>query len=78
MADILEINRQVLVLAFQLGGDGFSNVIYPTNPVLLISLGFSVVSYPKWFKWSIKIQLLTMLIAIGFLMFAVFIGYGPI
>lgn len=76
LVDILGINRQAMVLAFQLG-DGFSNVIYPTNPVLLISLGFSVVSYPRWFKWSIKIQMLTMAISIGFLMFAILVGYGP-
>lgn len=77
LADILGINRQIITLAFQFG-DGFSNIIYPTNAVLLISLGFSVVSYPKWFKWSIKIQIITMAISILFLMFAIFIGYGPI
>lgn len=28
-------------------GDGFSNVFYPTNPVLLIGLGLADMSYTK-------------------------------
>jgi uncharacterized ion transporter superfamily protein YfcC len=56
IVNALGINHQTAVLAFAYG-DGFSNVIYPTNPVLLIALGLTTVSYVKWFKWSAKIQL---------------------
>jgi len=76
LADLLDINRQVMVLAFQFG-DGFSNVIYPTNPVILISLGICAVSYTKWFKFTIKLQGLTLLLNLLFLAVAVVFNYGP-
>lgn len=56
LVDAIGIHHQTAVLAFAYG-DGFSNVIFPTNPVLLIALGLTTVSYIKWFKWSFKIQL---------------------
>lgn len=55
LVDAIGIHHQTAVLAFAYG-DGFSNVIFPTNPVLLIALGLTTVSYIKWFKWSFKIQ----------------------
>lgn len=76
LAGLIGVSRQVTVLAFCLG-DGFSNVIYPTNPVLLICLGLTVVSYPKWFKWTIGLQVLLLLVSCIFLGLAVAIGYGP-
>lgn len=76
LVDLIGINRQIAVLAFAFG-DGFSNVFYPTNAVLLISLGLTTVSYPKWFKWIIKLQLLILLITSIFLMAALAIDYGP-
>lgn len=56
IADFCQVSRQLGVLAFAFG-DGFSNVFYFTNPVLLISLGLVGVSYGTWAKWSVKIQL---------------------
>lgn len=56
IAQLSGVSLQVAVLAFAFG-DGFSNTFYPTNPVLLISLGLSGVSYGKWAKWSIRLQL---------------------
>jgi uncharacterized ion transporter superfamily protein YfcC len=55
LTDAAGIHHQTAVLAFAFG-DGFSNVLFPTNPVLLIALGLTTVSFIKWFKWSIKIQ----------------------
>lgn len=60
MAEIFGISAQLCVSAFAFG-DGFSNVFYPTNPVLLISLGLANVSYGKWVKWSLPFQLLNLL-----------------
>lgn len=76
LADIIGINRQLMVLAFQFG-DGFSNVFFPTNPVLLISLGLASISYTKWFKWVWKIQLIMLLVSLLFLEIGVLFGYGP-
>ncbi|RLC76289.1 MAG: hypothetical protein DRJ03_19200 [Chloroflexi bacterium] len=58
-------------------GDGFSNLAYPTNPVLLICLGLTVVSYPKWLKWSSKLWLWVILVTIAFLGLAVAIDFEP-
>lgn len=76
LADIIGVNRQIMVLAFQFG-DGFSNVFYPTNPVLLISLGLAAVSYTRWLKWTIKLQLIIFAVSLVFLEIAVLFGYGP-
>lgn len=74
LADITGITRQVAILAFQFG-DGFSNVIYPTNPVLLIGLAISGLSYPKWFKFTWLLQVIVLIITSLLLCIAVAIGY---
>lgn len=76
LTDLVGITRQVAVQAFCFG-DGFTNMIYPTNPLLMITLGVTIVSYPKWLKWTIKIQLIMFLVTILLLLLAVSIGYGP-
>ncbi len=74
IADLSNISRQISVLAYAFG-DGFSNVFYPTNPVLLISLGIVGIGYGKWFKWSAKIQIAVLALTCGLLLFANAIGY---
>jgi uncharacterized ion transporter superfamily protein YfcC len=54
------VSLQTAVLSF-LFGDGFSNVFFITNPVLLITLGITGVSYAKWFKKTWLLQLLTLI-----------------
>ncbi|TVQ96709.1 MAG: hypothetical protein EA403_15785, partial [Spirochaetaceae bacterium] len=76
LADIVGITRQTAVLAFGFG-DGFSNMLYPSNALLLIGLGFTVVSYPKWIAWTIGLQAVMFLVSILFLFLAVALGYGP-
>jgi uncharacterized ion transporter superfamily protein YfcC len=76
LADIIGVTRQTAVLAY-IFGDGFSNLAYPTNPVLLISLGLTVVSYPKWLRWTAKLWLWVILATVAFLGIAVAIGFGP-
>jgi len=76
VADLVGVTRQVAVTAYCFG-DGFSNMAYPTNPVLLICLGLTVVSYPKWLKWSLKLWLWVILVTVAFLALGVAIGYGP-
>lgn len=74
LADICGVTRQVAILAF-LFGDGFSNIFYPTNAVLLISLGLAGVSYGKWAKWSLRFQLPILGFTVLVLLFANAIGY---
>ena len=75
LMDLAGVSRQLAVLAFQFG-DGFSNILYPTNAVLLIGLGISNVSYMKWFKWIIGFQIILMLLSVGFLALGLAMGYG--
>ena len=74
VAQVFGISAQLCVLAFAFG-DGFSNVFYPTNPVLLISLGLADVSYSKWAKWSIKFQAANLVLTGLLLLAAQSIGY---
>ncbi|NLY32566.1 MAG: YfcC family protein [Firmicutes bacterium] len=76
LADLVGITRQVSVLAFAFG-DGFTNVLYPTNPMLLIALGLTVVSYPKWLRWTIGLQLVVTVLSVLLLLAAVAINLGP-
>jgi uncharacterized ion transporter superfamily protein YfcC len=76
LADLIGVTRQTAVLAY-IFGDGFSNLAYPTNPVLLISLGLTVVSYPKWLRWTAKLWLWVILVTVAFLGVAVVIHFGP-
>ena len=74
MAQIFGIGAQLCVVAFAFG-DGFSNVLYPTNPALLISLGLADVSYSDWFRWSWKFHALNLLLTSALLLFGLTVGY---
>lgn len=74
MAQIFGVSPQLTILAFAFG-DGFSNVIYPTNPALLISIGLVDVSYSDWFKLSWKFQALNLVLTSLLLLFGFAVGY---
>ena len=74
LVSLIGITKELSILAF-IFGDGYTNVIFPTNGVLLIGLSIANVSYGKWFKWTYKLQILTLLLTIGILIFALYIGY---
>ena len=74
MGQVLGINQQVMVLAYQYG-DGFTNTFWPTSALLALSL--CDMDYGHWFKFAWKIYVC--LIAAGFALVVVAnqIGYGP-
>lgn len=74
IAQVFDISAQLCIVAFAFG-DGFSNVFYPTNPVLLISLGLANVSYGKWAKWSVKFQFANLILTGAILLLGLAIGY---
>jgi uncharacterized ion transporter superfamily protein YfcC len=76
LADIAGVNRQIAVSAYTFG-DGFSNLAYPTNAALIITLSLTVVSYPKWLKWILPLWFWIILATVIFLGIAVLINYGP-
>lgn len=76
LGDIAGVTRQIVVTAYCFG-EGFTNLIYPTNPVLLIALGLTVVTYPKWLRWTLKLWMLVVPLSLLFLWLAIAIGFGP-
>ena len=74
MAQVFGLSTQLCIVAFAFG-DGFSNVLYPTNPALLISLGLVDVSYGDWFKFSWKYQALNIVLTSLILLFGFAVGY---
>lgn len=74
LAQVFGISPQLCIVAFAFG-DGFSNVFYPTNAALLISLGLANVSYGDWAKWSWKFQGLNLILTSALLMLGLAVGY---
>lgn len=74
LSQIFGISPQLAVLAFAFG-DGFSNVFYPTNPALLISLGLADTGYVEWFRWSWRFQAANLLLTSLILLFGLSVGY---
>lgn len=74
LAGIFGISPQLCILAFAFG-DGFSNVFYPTNPVLLISLGIADLNYADWIKFSLKFQIVNILLTSAILMLGLAVNY---
>ncbi len=74
ITNALGISPTLVILTYCMA-DGFTDVILPTNPVLLIGLSMANVSYWKWLKWTWKLQLLLFVISIAVLFFGILVGY---
>lgn len=74
VATALGLSPTVLILTYCIA-DGFTDMILPTNPVLLIGLSMANVSYSKWVRFTWKLQLFVFSVTVLLLMFAVSIGY---
>lgn len=75
IADLTGVSRQIAVLAYQFG-DGFTNMIVPTNPVLMGIIGIAGIPYDKWFKFIIPLMIKFWILGSVALIFAVWIGYS--
>ncbi len=54
LSDIIGVNRQIAILAFQIG-DGFINMLVPTLGGLLAMLALARIPFDKWFKFIVSI-----------------------
>ena len=68
------ISPAMLMLTYCMA-DGFTDVIIPTNPILLVGLSMANVSYTKWVRWTWKLQILLLAITLGVLYIGTLIGY---
>ena len=75
IGDLVGVSRQVAVLAYQFG-DGFSNMIVPTNAVLMGILGLAGIPYDRWFRFIFPLMIKLTIAASIALMAAVWIGYS--
>lgn len=74
IADIAGISRQIAVLAYQFG-DGFTNMIVPTNAVLMGILGIGNIPYNKWFRFIFPLIVKLWIAGSIALVIAVLVGY---
>jgi uncharacterized ion transporter superfamily protein YfcC len=75
LGDLLGISRQVSVLAFQFG-DGFANMLVPTNPVLMGILGIAGIPYDRWLHFVVPLFLKLLAAGALALVVGVWIGYA--
>lgn len=76
LADLVGMNRQIMVLTFQFG-DGLTNVLWFTSGTLLMFLTIAKIPLKRWYKFIWKLMLILFVVSIAALMFAIKINYGP-
>lgn len=74
VASALGLSPSLVILAYCMA-DGFTDVILPTNPILLVGLSMMGVSYGKWLKWTWLLQPALLGVSVLVLLFGVQIGY---
>ncbi len=74
LSDLLDVSRQVAVLAFQLG-DGLTNILVPTSAALMGCLGAARVDWLPWIRAIWRFYLLLFALASAFVIGATLSGY---
>lgn len=75
IADIIGMNRQIAVLAFQFG-DGFSNLLWPTG-FMLLACTLARIPLNKYYKFMLPFFAICFALQTVFILIAVAINYGP-
>ncbi len=75
LADLAGVSRQVAVLAFQFG-DGFSNILVPTQAVLVGALAMAAIPYDRWLRFILPFMVKIWIVGSIALAVAVLIGYS--
>lgn len=74
ISDLLNINRQLTVLAFQYG-DAISNILFPTSAILMGALAVGKITYTQWLKFAWKLIIVWVLICSIAMTIALVVGY---
>jgi len=74
LADLVGVSRQVAVLAYQFG-DGFTNVLVPTNAVLVGILAMAAIPYDRWLRFILPFMVKMWIVGSLALVAAVWVGY---
>jgi uncharacterized ion transporter superfamily protein YfcC len=75
LGDLVGLTRQVSVLAYQFG-DGFTNILVPTNAVLVGILAIARVPYDRWFRFVMPFMFKVWIAGSIALAVAVWIGFS--
>lgn len=75
LADLVGVSRQIAVLAYQFG-DGFTNILVPTNAVLIGILTMARVPFDRWFRFVFPFMVKIWILGSVILAIAVAIGYA--
>lgn len=75
IGDIVGLNRQVTILAFQIG-DGVTNLVNPTLGGLIAMLSMARVPFDRWLRFIAPFTLLILVVSLIFLIVSVLIGYS--
>lgn len=76
IGDLIGLTRQTTILAFQVG-DGVTNLFNPTLGGLIAMLAMCRIPFDRWLKFIIPLVLTILVISWLFLLFSVFIQWGP-
>lgn len=75
LAGAFGVSSQLCIVAYAFG-DGFSNILYPTNTALVVALSLAGCSYGKWVRYSLPFQVMNLLLTSGLLLLGIAIGYA--
>jgi len=75
LADLVGVSRQVAVLAYQFG-DGFSNILVPTQAVIVGALAIAGIPYDRWLRFILPFMVKILIVGSIALAVAVLIGYA--
>ncbi|KUO69988.1 MAG: hypothetical protein APF77_20980 [Clostridia bacterium BRH_c25] len=77
LGDIINVNRQVITIAYQFG-DGFTNYFWPTSGIVMAGLAMGGnIPWEKWAKWTWKIMLTWTAVGIAMVIAAQAMQLGP-
>ena len=76
LGDLVGVTRQTTVLAYQFG-DGFSNVFTPTQGYFMAGLALIGVSWTRWARFMLPLQLLWLGAGLILLLIAQAMRWGP-
>jgi len=75
LADLVGVTRQVAVLAYQFG-DGFTNILVPTNAVIMGILAMAAIPFDRWVRFIFPFMVKIWIVGSIALVVAVLIGYA--
>lgn len=73
LADLVGVSRQIAVIAFQFG-DGFTNILVPTNAVLVAILAMARIPYDRWLRFILPFMAIVWILGSLAMVLAVALG----